>query len=64
MSLTRFLVLALPQLPIGKNLHPGGQLTAASGILHHLSKRDVRYVLLNTISAVYPPKPFVFKIFE
>ncbi|MDA7677002.1 glycosyltransferase family 4 protein [bacterium] len=64
MSSTRFLVLALPQLPTGKTLHPGGQLTAASGLLLHLSKGDLPYVLLNTVSSVFPPKPFVTKLFE
>jgi glycosyltransferase involved in cell wall biosynthesis len=59
-----YLVLGIPQLGAGKTSHPGGQLTAASGLLDFLGKSDARYVVLNTRATTYPPVPLWIKLIQ
>lgn len=59
-----YIVLAVPQVSIGKTSHPGGQLTAANGLVHYLALNGIRYELLNTLARNYPPTSLMIKILQ
>jgi glycosyltransferase involved in cell wall biosynthesis len=58
------LVLAIPQMPPGESLHPGGQLTAANGLVAHLNKKNIDFIIQNTIATAYPRVPLWKKILQ
>jgi glycosyltransferase involved in cell wall biosynthesis len=58
------IVLGIPQLPFGGNYHPGGQLTAANGLVDFLNRQGMRYEILNTVATVFPPVPLWKKLFQ
>lgn len=60
----QYVVLAIPQVPPGENYHPGGQLTAANGLVEFLSRRGVRHKILNTVATVFPPVPIWKKLLQ
>ncbi len=61
MALTKrkddYLVLGIPQVPPGENFHPGGQLTAANGLVQFLTSNGINFEILNTVATYYPPVP-------
>jgi glycosyltransferase involved in cell wall biosynthesis len=58
------IVLSVPHPPASRASHPGGQLTAASGLIEYLSRRQIEYLVLDTFSSSYPPVPFRAKFFQ
>jgi hypothetical protein len=44
--------------------NPGGQLTAAQGLLEKLSQREVRYFVVNTLEPSFPPPGIGKKILK
>jgi glycosyltransferase involved in cell wall biosynthesis len=58
------IILGIPQVPSGKIYHPGGQLTAANGLVEFLKNRQIKFVVLNTVATVYPPVPIWKKILQ
>jgi glycosyltransferase involved in cell wall biosynthesis len=60
----KYLVLAIPQIEVGKDHHPGGQLTAANGLIHYLQMTGKKHVLHNTLALNYPPTPLPKKIVQ
>lgn len=60
----RYIVLGIPQVPAGENYHPGGQLTAANGLVEFLVRRGIRHEILNTVATVFPPVPLWKKLLQ
>ncbi len=60
----QYVVLAIPQVPPGENYHPGGQLTAANGLVEFLARRGIRHEILNTVATVFPPVPLWKKLLQ
>lgn len=58
------ITLGIPQVPHGKNYHPGGQLTAANGLVEFLTTRGIQYEVLNTVATVFPPVPLWKKLMQ
>lgn len=58
------IVLGIPQVPPGENYHPGGQLTAANGLVEFLARRGIRHAVLNTVATVFPPVPLWKKMLQ
>jgi glycosyltransferase involved in cell wall biosynthesis len=58
------IALGIPQVPPGKNYHPGGQLTAANGLIEFLTKNGTPYEVLNTVATVFPPVPLWKKMLQ
>lgn len=59
-----FIILAVPQLPPSKDYHPGGQLTAANGLVDFMVRKGIRHKILNTVATVYPPVPLWRKFLQ
>ena len=62
--MSNLIALGIPQVHVGKNYHPGGQLTAANGLVDYLMKRGIKFDVLNTVATVFPPVPLWKKILQ
>lgn len=58
------ITLGIPQVPPGENYHPGGQLTAANGLVEFLDNNGIQYEVLNTVATVFPPVPLWKKMLQ
>jgi glycosyltransferase involved in cell wall biosynthesis len=58
------ITLGIPQVPHGKTYHPGGQLTAANGLVEFLTTRGIQFEVLNTVATVFPPVPLWKKLLQ
>ncbi len=64
MEKNQCIVLCIPQVPVGENYHPGGQLTAANGLVEFLDRREIKHKILNTVATVFPPVPLWKKLLQ
>jgi glycosyltransferase involved in cell wall biosynthesis len=58
------ILLGIPQVPVGESYHPGGQLTAANGLVEFLDREGIKHKILNTVARVFPPVPLWKKFLQ
>lgn len=58
------ILCVIPQLTDDPNLNPGGQITAANGLINYLHKIDISTHIINTVSPSFPSPSLHKKVFQ